>query len=433
METVVRPAKPRPDGEVLYDLCRRLYPICRSITGDGVRATLEAIQEVVPLQIHEVPSGRPAFDWTVPLEWNLREAYIENESGERIVDAANHNLHVVGYSVPTDQFCSLRELDQHLHSLPEHPTWIPYRTAYYSKTWGFCLTHEQRSALTEQRYRVVIDATLKEGSLTYGELHLPGASGRDILVSTHVCHPSLANDNLSGISVAAHLAKHFLHEKLRFGLRFVFVPGTIGAIVWLAENQIAVGRIRDGLVLSGVGDRGDFVYKRSRRGDGQLDRVFTRLFRSTRNTVRPFLPYGYDERQYCSPGIDIAAGCLMRTPYGEYPQYHTSADDLSLISADALAESLALCIEAIGEVQHDVRYLNTNPMCEPQLGRRGLYAPIGGENESKRVQLAQLWMLSYSDGEHSLRDIHDLSGLDMPTLGMAAQRLEAAGLLREQL
>jgi aminopeptidase-like protein len=422
----------RREGEALYDLCKRLYPLCRSITGDSVRATLKDLQQIVPLHLHEVPSGRQVFDWKVPLEWNLREAFIEDERGKRIVDTANHNLHVVSYSVPTDLRCSRTELDGHLHSLPEHPTWVPYRTAYYSPAWGFCLAHQQRMSLPDENYRVVIDATLKEGSLTYGELYLPGSTGRDILISTHICHPSLANDNLSGIAVAAHLAKHFLNQRLRLGLRFVFVPGTIGAIAWLAENERDVPRIRDALVISGVGDNGHFTYKKSRRGNGLLDRIFARRFAATDNSVRPFFPYGYDERQYCSPGFDIAAGCLMRTPYGEYDEYHTSADNLAFIGADALQQSLELCIGAIDEAQHDVRYVNMNPKCEPQLGRRGLYDQIGAESKSSEIQLAQLWMLSYSDGDHSLADIHDLSGIDSRTLAKAAERLESAGLLKAE-
>ena len=421
--------KKRRGGGALYDVCKRLYPICRSITGDGVRATLKNLQQIVPLELHEVPSGRQVFDWKVPLEWNLREAFIEDEGGQRIVDTANHNLHVVSYSVPTDVVCSRAELDKHLHSLPEHPTWIPYRTTYYSPAWGFCLAHKQRSSLRDQNYRVVVDATLKEGSLTYGDLYLPGSSGRDILISTHVCHPSLANDNLSGIAVAAYLAKHFLNRRLRLGLRFVFVPGTIGAITWLAENERHVARIRDALVLSGVGDKGHFTYKKSRRGDGLLDRIFTRRFAAAGNSVRPFFPYGYDERQYCSPGFNIAAGCLMRTPYGEYDEYHTSADNLDFIRADALQQSLELCIAAIDEAQDDVRYVNTNPKCEPQLGRRGLYEPFGAEGMSN-IPLAQLWLLSYSDGNHSLADIGEISGFDSKTLARAAARLESAGLLK---
>ena len=226
-----------PEGLLLQELCTRLYPICRSITGDGVRRTLRALQELIPLEIHEVPSGRKAFDWEVPLEWNLREAYIEDARGRRVVDAANSNLHVVSYSVATDRMCSRAELEPHLHSLPDRPTWIPYRTAYYAKAWGFCLSHDQRKSLPDGNYRVKIDATLDRGSLTYGELFLPGETDREILISTHVCHPSLANDNLSGVSVATYLAKRLLDQPLRYGVRFVFVPATIGAIVWLAENE----------------------------------------------------------------------------------------------------------------------------------------------------------------------------------------------------
>jgi aminopeptidase-like protein len=440
----------RRDGQALYELCGRLYPLCRSITGNGVRATLKELQRIVPLEVHEIPSGRQVFDWTVPLEWNLREAFIEDRHGRRIVDTASHNLHVVSYSVPTDVTCSRTELDRHLHSLPDHPTWIPYRTSYYSRSWGFCLTHEQRTSLPDEQYRVVIDATLKDGSLTYGELYLPGSTGRDILISTHVCHPSLANDNLSGMAVAAHLAKHFLDRRLSFGLRFVFVPGTIGAIAWLAENEREVSRIRDALVISGVGDKGRFTYKKSRRGDGLLDSVFTRRFAATDNRVHPFSPYGYDERQYCSPGIDIAAGCLSRTPYGQYDEYHTSADNLDFIGADALQESLELCVAALDEAQRDVtqdtpsdrrrsartgaqvRYINTNPKCEPQLGRRGLYESTPADSLSREIQLAQFWMLSYSDGEHSLADICDLSGIDSSTLATAAERLKSAGLLKTE-
>ena len=421
-----------PDN-ALYDLCTRLYPICRSITGDGVRATFKTLQEIIPLETHEIPSGRRVFDWEVPLEWNLREAFVENQRGERILDTASHNLHVVSYSLPTNLTCARRELDEHLHSLPEHPDWIPYRTAYYSRTWGFCLTHRHRTSLPDGNYRVVVDATLQKGSLTYGELYLKGTTSRDILVSTHVCHPSLANDNLSGISVATYLARHYLNRPLRYGLRFVFVPATIGAIAWLAENEGKVPSIRDGLVISGIGDAGNFAYKKSRRGAGLLDKVFERLFASTRNSVRPFFPYGYDERQYCSPGIDIAAGCLMRTPYGEYDEYHTSADDLDFIRPASLQEALDLCIAAIDEAQRSVRYINASPKGEPQLGRRGLYEPIGGESQSKQVQIAQLWMLSYSDGDHSLLDIRDLSGLDLATLRTAADRLQSAGLLRDEV
>ena len=423
------------EAESLYALCERLYPICRSITGPGVRETLAHLRAYIDLRTMEVPSGTSVFDWRVPNEWTLREAWVTDPSGRRIIDVADHNLHLVSYSTPVDLTLSRAELDTHLHSLPDQPDAIPYRTSYYAETWGFCLPHTQRLQLPDGEYRARIDSTLAPGALTYGEYLIPGTSSKEILVSTHVCHPSLANDNLSGITVAAHLARHFTslsRERggLRHGIRFVFVPGTIGAITWLAMNQPLIPNILGGLVLSGIGDRGPLTYKRSRRGDGLIDRLFERrLVTQSRATIRPFIPYGYDERQYCSPGIDIDAGCLMRTPYGEYPEYHSSGDNLALISADSLAESFAVCAEVLADAQCVDRYLNLSPKCEPQLGRRGLYDNVGGENQSKDAQLALLWLLSYSDGRHSTLDIHELSGIDLDILARTAARLQAADLL----
>ncbi len=420
-------------GEELHDLCRRLFPICRSITGNGVRKTLATLGELIDLTFHEVPTGTRVFDWQVPQEWNLKEAFVENADGARVIDAAVNNLHVLNYSEPVDRTLSLQELDRHLFSLPDQPDLIPYRTAYYTRNWGFCLTHHQRQSLPPGDYRVVIDTTLEDGALTYGECFVPGELDEEILISTHVCHPSLANDNLSGIAVATWLARHFGSVAgLRYGLRFVFVPSTIGAITWLACNEDRIRRIVAGLVISGVGDRGRFTYKKSRRGNGLVDRVFVRLLEAAgdANPVRPFLPYGYDERQYCSPGIGIPAGCLMRTPYGEYPEYHTSGDNLDLISPASLAGALALCIRAVEDIQRVATFVNTSPKCEPQLGRRGLYETIGGDNDTRTAQLALLWMLNYSDGEHSTLDISDLSGIDLAALDLAAGRLQSAGLLK---
>jgi len=418
-------------GDQMYALCERLYPIVRSITGDGVRRTLREIGELIPLELHEVPSGTQVFDWTVPPEWNISDAYIVNERGERIIDLREHSLHVVSYSEPVRACLSLEELQQHLHSLPEHPNWIPYRTSYYSRSWGFCLTHAQRMSLAPGRYEVVIDSRLEPGSLTYGEYFVPGERDEEFLVSTHVCHPSLANDNLSGIAVATFLARRLTAEgRLRCGFRFIFVPSTIGAITWLARNQNRLGRIAGGLVISGVGDRGGFTYKRSRSG-GVIDRVFERVLRrrGTPHRIEPFSPYGYDERQFCSPGIGLPVGCLMRTPFGQYPQYHTSADDLSFITPESLEETVDVCAEALAEFALVRRYRNLSPYCEPQLGRRGLYDAIGGENDKKSAQMALLWMLSYSDGTHSTLDISDLSGLSLETLDRAASRLCDARLL----
>lgn len=421
-------------GRSLYGLCERLFPICRSITGPGVRETLSILQELVDLEIGEVPSGSAAFDWTVPPEWRLTRAYLEGPDGRRVVDSADHNLHVVSYSVPVDRTLTLGELQPHLHSLPDQPEAIPYRTSYFSETWGFCLPHRLREALPDGEYRAVIDSSLAPGSLSYGEFFLPGESDREILISTHVCHPSLANDNLSGITVAAHLAAHFARASAprRYGLRFVFVPGTIGAITWLANNEHKIGNMVAGLVLSGVGDPGPFTYKRSRHGRGLMDRLFESRLADGSGEVRPYLPYGYDERQYCSPGIDIAAGCLMRTPYGEYPEYHTSGDNLSLITADSLAGTFELCRAVLSDAQGVETYRNLNPKCEPQLGRRGLYDNVGGDNQSKSAQLAMLWLLSHSDGEHSTLDIHELSGIGLDVLDLAARRLMAADLLEPE-
>lgn len=419
-------------GTELHALCKRLYPFIRSITGNGVRDTLQVLGEYLPLRTHEVPSGTDVFDWTVPPEWNVREAYISDQSGRRVVDLKDHSLHVMSYSVPVRERMSLAELQAHLFSLPDHPDWIPYRTSYYQRGWGFCLKDSERRRLSEGSYDVVIDALLEQGSLTYGELYVPGRSTDEVLIAAHVCHPSLANDNLSGIAVATFLARRMvdLPTPPTYSYRFIFVPSTIGAITWLAQNEPVLNHIVAGMVLSGIGDQGTFTYKRSRRGDAMVDRAFERALRK-RNAgrVEPFTPYGYDERQFCSPGIDLPVGCLMRTPYGQYPEYHTSADNLDFIRPESLGESLSLCIEVIDDLDHAKRYRNLSPKCEPQLGRRGLYDAIGGENDKKAAQLAMLWLLNYSDGLHSVIDISEMSGLSLAMLERAAIRLHEAKLL----
>lgn len=422
---------PLRTGAAMYALCERLFPICRSITGAGVRDTLRILQEHLGLTIHEVPTGTPAFDWQVPREWNIRNAWIADSSGRRLVDFANSNLHVMSYSMPVDKVVDLQELQKHLYSLPEFPDRIPYRTSYYDERWGFCLSHHQREVLVDGQYRVHIDSTLTEGSLTYGEYFIPGERDEELLVSTHVCHPSLANDNLSGIAVAIALAQSIaaLPHKPRYGVRFIFIPGTIGAITWLAVNTARIAAIAGGVVLSGVGDPGSLTFKQSKRGDGLLDRAFARVVGQRQGSVRPYLPYGYDERQFCSPGIDIAMGCLMRTPYGEYDAYHSSADNLDLIKPDALGDTLDACRNAFTSVLTSPRYLSTSPECEPQLGRRGLYDAIGGNNESKSLQLALLWMLAYADGKFTLDDLEALSGMSRATLEKAAGLLQDADLL----
>jgi len=418
----------------MYELVSELFPICRSITGDGVRQTLAIVQRYVPLAISEVPTGTQVFDWTIPQEWNIRDAYIRNSRGERVVDFKQSNLHVVNYSEPIHTTMSLDELRPHLFSNPEQPGLIPYRTSYYKRAWGFCLPHEQLIRLDDDQYEVCIDSTLADGNLTYAECYIPGSSEDEVLVSCHVCHPSLGNDNLSGISVAAFLAREVAREPRRFSYRFLFIPGTIGAITWLALNQVHTSRVKHGLVLTCVGDAGGFHYKQSRRGNAAIDRAMTHVLRhgSVAHEVRPFSPYGYDERQFCSPGFDLPVGCLMRSVWGEFPQYHTSADDLTFVRPQALAESLRACVDVTSVLEHDRVYRNTSPFCEPALGRRGLYSAPEGHGVGNK-NLARLWALNLSDGTHSLLDIAERSGMSFADINEAAVELATHGLLEETL
>jgi aminopeptidase-like protein len=423
---------PVDDGAAMMGMIEELYPICRSITGDGMRRSLAILAQRVPLQLHEVPSGTPVLDWTVPKEWNVRSAYIATRDGRRIVDFAACNLHIVQYSRPIDRIVQAEELQKHLYSLPETPDWIPYRTAYYADTWGFCLTQRQRDSLAELEYRVVIDATLADGHLTYGQLVLHGASDEEVLLSCHSCHPSLANDNLSGMAVATMLARHLMSVPRRYTYRFLFIPGMIGSITWLARNEDVVPRIRHGLVLSCLGDPGATTYKRSRKGDAAIDRYVEHILRHSGapHRIVPFTPYGYDERQYCSPGYDMPVGCLMRSPNGTYPEYHTSADNLDLLRPEALVDSLEKLKRIVDVIEHDATYRSLNPKGEPQLGRRGLYKPIAGHKDmSGGGQMALLWTLNFADGHHSLFDIAERSGLPFAEIKTAADALIEADLL----
>jgi aminopeptidase-like protein len=417
--------------ERAWALMEEIHPLCRSITGNGVRETLRAVGRVIPLEIHEVPSGTRVFDWEVPREWNLREAWIKDDSGRRIVDLRDHNLHVMSYSVPVHATPTLAELQPHLHSLPEHPRWIPYRTSYYREDWGFCLAHEQRARLAEGRYEVYIDSTLADGSLTYGECRIPGASEQEFLIFTHICHPSLCNDNLTGIALVALLAAELRKSQPRLSYRIVFAPGTIGSITWLARNKSEVERVRHGLVLGLLGDRGPLTYKRSRRLTADIDRIaaLTLPRIDARARLIDFSPYGYDERQLCSPGFNLPVGRLTRTPNNEYAEYHTSADDFAILDRGALAQSLLACAQIIAAADCTETYVNTNPKCEPRLGKRGLFRSVGGTHPGE-FEHALLWMLNQSDGEHSLVDIAERSGLSFEILALAADRLREVDLLR---
>lgn len=418
-------------GAQLHAFASELYPICRSITGAGTRATLDAVSRIVPLERVEVPTGTKVFDWDVPREWNIHDAWIKNAAGERVVDFQRHNLHVMSYSTPVRARMSLAELRPHLFSLPEQPTWIPYRTSYYRDNWGFCLTHEALQALPEGEYEVCIDSTLEPGALSFGQAVLPGDSSEEILIWTHVCHPSLANDNLSAIAVAAHLARSLATRPRALTYRFVFAPTTIGAITWLALNEARVGRIKHGLVLASLGDRGSFVYKRSRRGDAEVDRVVEHVI-GTEGSVEDFSPYGYDERQFCSPGFNLPVGRFSRTPNGRYPEYHSSADNLDFISAESLGASLEACERICSVLEGNVRYRNLLPKCEPRLGPRGLYRNATGRNPSE-FEHALLWVLNQSDGTHDLLSIAQRSRLDFAVIANAATAARDAGLLEAVL
>lgn len=418
-------------GTHMYDLVAALYPICRSITGNGVRQTLGLIQQHVPLTLHEVPTGTPVFDWTVPKEWNIRDAFVARTSGERVIDFKRSNLHVVSYSVPVRKRVSRAELLEHVHTLPEHPDWTPYRTSYYKETWGFCLPHNDWLTLTDDEYDVCIDASLEAGSLTYGELYLRGTSPDEVLLTCHVCHPSLANDNLSGAALLAFLARHLATRPRRYSYRLLFIPGTIGSITWLARNEGRVANIKHGLVVAGVGQAAPPTYKRSRRGDAEIDRAVAHVLRHAGRDyeILDFSPYGYDERQFCSPGFNLPVGCLMRTPHGRYSEYHTSADNLEFVRPRSLAESFALAVSVVDLLEHNRIYRSLNPKCEPQLGKRGLYRTMGGQRDAGVDELALLWVLNLSDGTHTLLDIAERSRMAFGAIRAAAEALLAAQLL----
>jgi aminopeptidase-like protein len=420
-------------GEQMHELMAELYPICRSITGDGVRKTLDIVKKHIPLSVHKIRTGATVFDWEVPKEWNITDAYIKNSRGEKIVDFADSNLHVMNYSVPVHQKMTLSELREHLHTLPENPDWIPYRTSYYKEDWGFCMSYTQFKQLKEDIYEVHIDSTLKRGHLTYGELFLPGELNDEVLLSTHICHPSLCNDNLSGISVLTFLARQLQMKKLRYSYRFLFIPGTIGAIAWLSINELKTRNIKHGLVAALLGDDGDFTYKKSRRGNAEIDHVVTEVLKNNQipHKIINYSPYGYDERQFCSPGFNLPVGSLTRTPYGEFPEYHTSADNLDFVKPAALGESLQIYESVVHMLEKNQKYINTNPKCEPQLGRRKLYNLVGGSSDAADFQMALLWVLNLSDGYHTLMDISKQSGIQFEVIREVADKLVECRLLTD--
>jgi aminopeptidase-like protein len=421
-------------GLAMLELMAELFPICRSITGAGLRASLQKVGQAIPLAISEVPSGTRVFDWIVPPEWNIREGWLADPSGRRVADFQTSNLQVVNYSVPVRQTLTLDEVRPHLHSLPDHPSWIPYRTSYYAEDWGFCLPDEVLKGLPSGRYEAFIDSTLQAGSLTYGECLLPGSSTDEILISSHICHPSLANDNLSGVAVATFLARALAAKERKYTYRFLFAPGTIGAITWLAGHEEVATRVCGGLVLACVGDTGHLVYKRSRRGGSAMDRAAEQVLRTGPwpYEVVDFSPYGNDERQFCSPGFDLPVGAVTRSGYDRSERHHTSADDLASISEDALGGTLDFCLKVLSTLEDDEVFVSLNPKGEPQLGRRGLYRTVGGRADQSEMEAALLWLMSLADGGHSLLDVAVRSGLPFEAVRDAALALEQADLLERK-
>jgi len=417
-------------GEELHDLIRELFPICRSITGNGLRQTFEVIGERIPLEVTEVPTGTQVLDWTIPQEWNVEAAWVAGPDGERVVDFADSNLHLLGYSVPVRRRLPLAELKEHLWSLPEHPDRIPFRNSYYSPNWGFCLPHRVLESLPEGEYEVCIDSTLEDGSLTYAEAFVPGETEDEVLVSGYACHPSLANENLSGLAVMTLLARELATRRLRYSYRFLFSPATIGPIAWLARNEDQLARVKHGLVCYCVGDSGALTYKKSRRGDTEIDRVVQLVLRDSAepSEVHEWEPWGGDERQFNSPGFDLPVGALTRTPPGAFPEYHSSADDLDFVVPAALGRSFHAYMAVVDVLETNETYVNLSPKGEPQLGRHGLYRAIGASGASVD-ELALLWVLNLSDGEHSLIDIAERFGLRYSQVRDSARTLVEHDLL----
>ena len=421
-------------GREMYGWASDLFPICRSITGDGVRQTLAYFRKILPdLTIHEVPSGTQSFDWTVPDEWNIRGAWIADDAGNRVVDFANNNLHVVAYSQPVDDWLTLEELQPHLHSLADQPDAIPYITSYYVKRWGFCLSHKQREQLEPGRYHVVVDSTLAPGSLTYGELVLPGKEEKEILLSTYICHPSMANNELSGPVVTAALAAWLAgNAERRFTYRILFLPETIGAIVYLSQHLEEMRRnTLAGIVATCIGDDRGYSLLMSREADTLADRAARLVMKhhAPDYVEYSYLDRGSDERQYCWPGVDLPVVSVMRSGYNGYTEYHTSLDDLTLISPSGLAGGYSAIQKVIDLLEHN-RVYKVTTLCEPQLGKRGFYPTLGSRDVVDSVRSVSN-VLAYADGTRDLVGIATHIGISAEEAVEIAGKLRAAGLLQE--
>ena len=395
----------------MYVWATDLFPICRSITGEGARNTLNYFGNILPdLTIHEVQSGTQAFDWVVPEEWQIRNAYIEDESGERIIDFQKNNLHLMGYSEPVDRWMNLDELDEFLYSLPAQPTAIPYITSYYKRRWGFCLTHEQRLTLKKGNYYVFIDSDIKPGVLNYGELILPGTTEKEVLLSTYVCHPSMVNNELSGPVVTAAIAQWLMSlENRRYTYRIIFIPETIGSIVYLSKNLDHLKQnVIAGFNITCIGDERCYSLLPSRNGKTLSDRIALHVLKHTDPDFKMYtwLDRGSDERQYCAPGVDLPIATVMRSKYGEYPEYHTSLDDLSLVTPAGLEGGFKVLRNSIKILENN-NYPKTTVLCEPQLSKKGIYPTLSTKESGKQVK-TMMNLISYCDGTLTLLEIADL-------------------------
>ena len=417
------------------DLIKELFPICRSITGNGVRKTLSILSKYVPMEIHEIPTGTKVFDWVVPDEWNINKAFIECPDGSKIADFSKNNLHVMSYSEPINEVMSLEMLKDHIHTLPEHPEWIPYRTMYYDRSWSFCLSQNTLDSLSEGSYRAYIDSEFSEGSLTYGEVLIPGTSDKEIVFSCYVCHPSMCNDNLSGVAVATKLAQSLSKiESPYYNYRILFIPETIGAITWLSENENRLDKIVGGVVLTCIGNNDKLTFKRSRWDTSLADKAMKNCLNSMQVDYRDlkFSPSGSDERQYCSPGINLPFLTLMRSAPSKFNEYHTSADNIEFMHQPSLKESHDVCLKFVNFIEKNRKYKNLYPKCEPQLGKRGIYRKVGGQKVNSNTQTAMKWILNYSDGNHDIFQISDLSGMSIEDLCNAADILEEKCVIQRE-
>jgi len=451
-------------GNEMFELMEELFPICRSITGNGVRQTLKILKKHIPLEFHEVKTGTKVFDWIIPKEWNINDAYIIDPDGKKIIDFKKSNLHVLNYSTPINQKILFSELKHHIHTIPDKPDLIPYMTSYYSEKWGFCMEHNKFLKLKKGEYTVVIDSELTEGSLTYGEYLIPGKTENEIILTCYVCHPSMCNDNLSGVVLLTMLAKYIKNLNLNYSIRFLFIPETIGAITWLSNNEDNISKIKHGLVVTCIGDSGALTYKKSRNGNSEIDYIVEKVLKNSGLNYRilDFFPWGSDERQFCSPGFNLPVGSLLRSIYGknEFSEYHTSADNLDFMNKRSFVESFVTYLMILFELEnnfnkkseyfspisnlrnnnsivpseHNEKYLNLNTKCEPQLGKRGIYHELGGQEnlmEQRKIEFAIFWLLNLSDGNWTIQNISKRSNISMDELKMATEILINAKLLKK--